>query len=161
MTRATEQASVTVHATPAEAFRAVADLSRIGEWSTECTRVRWKGDGIPRQGAKFRGYNRRGLRRWSTTGRVVHYEPGKVFSWNVSFLGLPMANWSYRFEAEANGCRITERWVDRQLLLTRPGIVGWLVTGTWRRAQRNAQTMAHTLEQLGRAIDAEHMRSPA
>ena len=161
MSRATEQASITVRATPAEAFRAIADLSRIGEWSSECTRVRWKGDGIPRQGAKFRGYNRRGLRRWSTTGRVVNYEPGKFFSWNVSFLGLPMANWSYRFEAEDGGCRITERWVDRQLFLTRPGIVGWLVTGTWRRAQRNAETMEHTLGLMGQAIDAEHSHSAA
>lgn len=147
--------SVTVTATPLAAYETVADLTRMGEWSPECRRVRWrsKPEGA-REGAKFRGYNKNGWHRWSTTGRIVDVEPGRRLAWKVSFLGLPLALWSYDFEQTSDGCRITESWVDRQLFLTRPAVVGWLVSGVWARADRNAETMEATLARVKASIES-------
>ena len=154
------QSSVTVSAPAQDAFDLISDLTLMGQWSSECVRVRWKGKAAGAgSGAKFRGYNRRGLRRWSTSGRITDYQPGRRLAWNVSFLGLPMSTWSYDFEPREGGCLITEKWVDRQLFLTRPPIVGWLVTGTWRRADRNAETMHATLAMIKQAVERTRARA--
>ncbi|HEX3826862.1 MAG TPA: SRPBCC family protein [Sporichthyaceae bacterium] len=148
------QVETAINAEPTAVYELVADLPRMGEWSPECREIRWKGGANSTAvGARFRGHNRNGLHRWITRGVIVAAEPGQQLAWEVSFLGLPMSRWSYEFTATDRGCLVAERWEDRQIALTRPWIVGWLVTGVRRRPGRNEQTMRQTLQQLKSAVE--------
>jgi hypothetical protein len=125
----------------------------MGEWSPECSRVAWLdgGDGA-RVGARFKGHNRKGWRRWSTTGRIIAAERGRELAFDISALGLPVARWAYRMEAGDGGCRVDESFVDqRGRLMT---FLGVLATGVTDRAARNRETMTATLAQLKRAAEA-------
>jgi uncharacterized protein YndB with AHSA1/START domain len=97
----------------------VSDLPRMGEWSPENQGGRWvKGDGRA-IGSVFRGRNRNGIRRWSTTARVVEVEPGRSFEIAITFAGFPVANWRYEFEDTPQGCRVTESWRDNRATVQR------------------------------------------
>lgn len=63
-------------AAPAEKlWSLVSDLPRMGEWSPENAGGKWvKGATGPALGARFKGNNKNGVRRWSTT----------VTSWRAS-----------------------------------------------------------------------------
>jgi uncharacterized protein YndB with AHSA1/START domain len=58
---------------PAETVWAmIADLPRMGEWSPESEGGEWIGGATgPVPGAKFRGSNRHGSKKWKTVVRVV------------------------------------------------------------------------------------------
>ena len=144
----------TVNAPAQQVYDLVADLTRMGKWSPECLGVDWRrGADHAVVGARFRGRNRNGWHRWNTRGVITAAEPGRRLAWENSFLGLPMARWTYTFEPHDGGCKVTERWDDRQIFLSRPWIVGWLVTGIRSRGDRNAETMRATLDRL--RTDAE------
>jgi uncharacterized protein YndB with AHSA1/START domain len=104
-----------IAAPPEKVWALVADLPRMGEWSPENEGGQWvKGASGPALGAVFRGHNKKGLRRWSTTVRVMECEPGKVFEFAVSSGPLDVASWRYEFEQTAAGCRVTESWRDNR-----------------------------------------------
>jgi hypothetical protein len=91
----------------------VSDLPRMGEWSPENAGGTWtKGATGPALGAVFKGTNKNGFRRWSTSVTVVACEPGKVFEFAVTSGPLAVANWRYEFEETDSGCRVTESWED-------------------------------------------------
>ncbi len=93
----------------------VADVSRMGEWSPENTGGTWrKGATGPALGAQFKGSNKNGVRRWSTTCTVVECQPGKVFEFAVTSGPLGVANWRYEFEDTETGCRVTESFRDNR-----------------------------------------------
>jgi hypothetical protein len=104
---------------PAEAlYELISDITRTGEWSPENVGGRWLGTATgPAVGARFRGSNRRGFRRWSTTCTVVAADPGRRFAFDVAFAGIPVARWSYGFAPDGDGTVVTETWTDR-----RPGL---------------------------------------
>ncbi len=103
-------------AAPAEqVWRLVSDLPRMGEWSPENEGGKWvKGTTGPALGAVFRGTNRNGIRRWSTTVTVTGFEPGRLFELAVTTGPLEVAHWRYEFEPTESGCRVTESWEDRR-----------------------------------------------
>ena len=103
-------------AAPAEAlYRLVSDITRTGEWSPENVGGRWLGVATgPAVGARFRGSNRRGFRRWSTTCTVVAADPGRRFAFEVAFAGITVARWSYEFASDGGGTIVTETWTDRR-----------------------------------------------
>jgi hypothetical protein len=103
-------------AAPAEkVWDLVADLPRMGEWSPENAGGSWvKGASGPALGAVFKGHNRNGIRRWSTTVTVTVCDPGKTFEFAVTSGPLAVANWRYDFEDTEGGCRVTESWTDRR-----------------------------------------------
>ena len=149
--------SVTAHiAAPPEAvYDLVADLPRMGEWSPECTSVAWRGGATAAApGVRFRGRNRNGVRRWSTTCTVVAAERGKELAWDVKAPGgFPVARWRYTFAPSPDGgCEVTESTEDRR---------GWFMktfagaaTGVSDREARNRQSMAATLAALKQAAEA-------
>jgi hypothetical protein len=89
----------------------------MGRLSPENTGGSWqRGATGPAVGAVFKGRNRNGVRRWSTTVRVVQSSPGSRFAFAVSsYLGIPVSEWSYDIVPTGDGgCDVTETWADRR-----------------------------------------------
>ena len=103
-------------AAPADALYAmVSDVTRMGEWSPENLGGRWlDGATAPSVGARFRGSNHRGWRRWSTTCTVVAAEPGSMFAFDVAVVGIPASRWTYEFRPDGDVTVVTETWTDHR-----------------------------------------------
>ncbi len=108
-------ATLDIAAPTEKVWALVSDLPRMGEWSPENAGGKWvKGANGPALGAVFKGNNKNGVRRWSTTVTIVDFEPGKAFEFAVTSGPLQVANWRYEFEDTESGCRVTESWEDRR-----------------------------------------------
>ena len=141
-------------AAPAEQVWAmVSDVTRMGEWSPENVGGTWLGGATgPQPGARFRGTNRIGRRRWKTVATVVDAEPGRRFSFRVATMGLKVAEWGYTFEPTATGCRVTETWIDQRPGFFKP--LAQLATGVADRATHNRAGMEQTVERLAAVAEA-------
>jgi len=103
------QASTEVRASPSQLYDAVSDVRRMGEWSPECQRCEWIDGAVgPAVGARFKGSNRRGVVRWSTTPRVVVADIGREFAFVTGHRGRDMTKWTYRFDPVVYGTTVTE-----------------------------------------------------
>ncbi len=141
-------------AAPADAVWAlIADLPRMGEWSPENTGGRWlaPADG-PAVGARFKGTNARGKRRWSTQVVVTDCRPGCSFGFDVKAGGMRVGHWGYEVESTDGGCRVTETFHDtRGRTIT---FLGTVVSGVSDRATHNRAGMEATLTNLAAAAEA-------
>ena len=149
------EVSIDVDAAPEAVYTLVADLPRMGEWSPECKRCDWLGGATAATpGAKFKGRNQRGPRRWSTTGTVVAAKPGEELSFDItSVFGLPVARWTYRISADGKGgSTVVERWDDRRGGLMK--LLGRLATGVEDRKEHNTDGMRATLERIKATAEA-------
>src|SRR4051812_44883121 len=101
--------SVHVAAPAQRAWELVSDLPGMGRLSPENTGGSWQGGATgPAVGARFKGRNRNGVRRWSTSVRVTECEPGSRFAFAVSsFFGIPVSEWSYAITPHGDGCEVT------------------------------------------------------
>ncbi len=90
--------SMRIEAPPDRVYDIVTDIAQMGRLSPECVGGRWL-DGAtgPAVGARFKGQNKRGIARWSTTNKVVEAEPGRVFSFETQQSGY---RWSYLLEPD-------------------------------------------------------------
>ncbi|MEV7863154.1 SRPBCC family protein [Streptomyces hirsutus] len=148
---------LTIEVPPKTAWAAVSDVRRMGEWSPECRGAWLPGSGVrPQPGTRFVGRNRASWLPWVTMCRVVESVPGEKFSFDVSFFGVPLSRWTYRFTEVPGGCEVTEEWYDRRrglhgrlLTATAP-----LLTGVVRRRDRNRRTARATLVALRDALEA-------
>jgi Polyketide cyclase / dehydrase and lipid transport len=130
----------------------VSDLTRMGEWSPENQGATWRGGATgPEVGASFRGVNRNGKKRWSTSGQVVVSEPERLFVFRTTAVGLPIAEWRYEFEVTPGGCRVTETWIDRRGRMAKA--LGKPASGVADRATHNRGTMEQTLANLKAAAE--------
>lgn len=138
------EGSVHIEASPETLYDMVSDVTRMGEWSPECYRCVWtNGATGPAVGARFRGYNRKGLIHWFTMPKVTRAERGKEFAFKVP---QSSAEWVYRFEAEGSGTKVTEtRHMLRQYSALREKAVA-LFLG----ADRDGQTKAGIEQTLAR-----------
>ena len=93
----------------------VSDVTRMGEWSPENVGARWlDGSTAAAVGARFRGSNRRGWRRWSTTGTIVAADPGRTFAFDVSLGPVRTSRWTYELQPQGDETVVTEIWSDRR-----------------------------------------------
>ena len=147
------EVSRTIAAPAARLYALVSDLPRMGEWSTENTGGKWvKGSTGPAVGARFKGSNRHGWRRWSTDVTVVEADPGTAFVFDVTSMGLGVARWGYRLEPAGDGAAITvtEFWEDhRSPFVAR--LTG-LAVGVRDRREHNRAGMEATLAALDAAV---------
>lgn len=103
-------ANTVIARTTSEVFAAVADVTRMGEWSPECTGGRWVAPATgPAVGAKFEGDNiaKVGpvtLKRWTTMSEITEYVPHLVFE----FVAEGLTTWRYEFEARDGATSVTE-----------------------------------------------------
>jgi len=124
----------------------VTDLPRMGELSPENIGGEWV-DGAtgPALGARFRGTNRNGERQWWTKVRVVAYEPGRRFAFDVRTpFGVRVSRWEYVVTPTATGCRLTENWYRVGSWFIRR-FMGPRVTGRQDRPGYNVHSIEYTL----------------
>ena len=70
------QATIHINATPDTVFALVSDVTRMGEWSPETIHCEWvEGATGPAVGAKFKGTNKLGFYKWSTTPTITELSP--------------------------------------------------------------------------------------
>lgn len=147
-----QHVSIDVAASPEVVYDLLADITRMPDWSPEVTRCTWLGGATQAEpGARFRGWSRKGWRRWSTLSTVSHADRPERIEWHVRFAGLPVATWRYRFVAGGRGTTITETVIDRRGPLLRR--LSPLITGSRNRQARNDETMHVTLERLKDAAE--------
>jgi uncharacterized protein YndB with AHSA1/START domain len=106
-----DSATVTVHidAPPERVYDLISDVTRMGEWSPECTGCAWI-DGAERAavGARFRGSNRRGWMKWSTTAEVESADPGREFTFATRSGKRIATRWRYVLAPGDGGTDVTE-----------------------------------------------------
>ncbi len=144
---------VTINASPAEVYRLVSDPAVMVDFAEELVRVRWVGKTRqPAVGAKFRGTNRNGWRRWVTTCTITEAEPGQRFVYEVSApLMVPISRWEFELTETGDGCTVTESsWLR---------VPNWfipfaiLITGEPDRPRVNNTNIATTLQRLKEHVE--------
>ena len=147
------QATTTIAADPLKVYALVSDLPRMGEWSPENTGGKWIGGANSAEvGARFRGNNKRGVLRWSTTCEVTDATPGKRFAFDVTYGPLSISHWEYTFEPDGDGCRVTEEWTERRPAWMK--VMSVPVMAVADRASHNRRGMEATLAALKVAAEA-------
>lgn len=142
-----------IEADPAVVYDLISDVTRMGQWSPETVSCRWLGGaGTAVVGARFKGSNRHGWHRWSTTCTVTAADRGRRFGFEVGLMGRVIAKWEYEIEAQGNGCLVTERWTDGRPVWMEK--LSPLASGVGDRAEHNRQTMNETLTRLKQAAEA-------
>jgi len=141
-----------IAATPEAVYAAISDVTRMGEWSTECHACEWdEGFDGPSVGATFQGHNRNGEHEWTSQGKVVEAEPGRAFAFECSMFDFHFSTWGYRIEPAASGSRVTE-WSED----LRPESAlefSKQMSGIDDRDARNRETMTGTLDRLAAALE--------
>src|SRR5579883_2991307 len=104
-----------IAATPEAVYAAISDVTRMGQWSSECYACEWQAgfDG-PAVGAVFDGHNRSGDHEWTTQGKVIEAEVGRSFAFECSMNDFHYSTWGYRIEPTPEGSRVTE-WTENLL----------------------------------------------
>ncbi len=112
-----DRVSLRIEAPPERVYDIVTDIAQMGRLSPECTGGKWLGGATgPAVGARFKGSNKRGLARWSTTNEVVAAEPGRRFSFETQ---QSAARWTYELEPDGTGTVVTE---SREMFKKRPAV---------------------------------------
>jgi uncharacterized protein YndB with AHSA1/START domain len=148
---------VSVHceiaAPPEQVWAMVADVTRMGEWSPETEAATWLGTATgPKPGARFRGTNRNGKKKWTTVATIIEAEHGRLLSFSVMAKGFRVAEWRYSFEPTPAGCQVTETWTDRRGAIATA--LGKPVSGVADRAAHNRTGMERTLERIKTAAES-------
>jgi uncharacterized protein YndB with AHSA1/START domain len=142
-----DEVSIRIEAAPERVYDIVTDIAQMGRLSPECIGGKWL-DGAtgPAVGARFKGSNKRGFARWSTTNKVVEAEPGKAFSFETQ---QSAARWTYRMQPDGTGTLVTE---SREMYKERPLVAkvfaGLLLGGVDDHDDELRNGMRQTLERL-------------
>jgi uncharacterized protein YndB with AHSA1/START domain len=148
-----------IAAAPTAAWELIADITRMGDWSPETTSAQWTGESNgPTVGARFKGTNQMGSKKWRSDCVVTACVPGKRFAFDVKAGPFKVAGWAYEFATADSGCLVTELWEDH-----RGALMTWIspvITGTKDRAKRNKETMTLTLDRLAAALETTRPDHP-
>ena len=147
----TGEAQLHIDAAPEAVYAVISDVSRMGEWSPETYKCEWVGGATgPAVGASFKGSNKRGALRWSTTPKVVVADPGKEFTFDVG----SDVRWRYRLAPEGNGTQVTESFeMLCDLKWYYAFVERWLMRVSDRKADLE-RSMAQTLQRIKQSIEA-------
>lgn len=145
-----------VAASPVEVYDVVSDVCSTGERSTECRRVEWL-PGSPQApvvGARFRGYNRFRVARWSRVCEIVDARPGEAFAFRtiperVDPSRRDSTTWRYELTPAGDGTLVRHSYEITQLPLL-PFRVLYGVLLPHHKDMR--ASMGHTLETLAGSL---------
>jgi uncharacterized protein YndB with AHSA1/START domain len=134
---------IDISAPPEAVWDLITDVTRMGEWSPECYRCAWLDGGTgPREQARFKGWNRQGPVRWTTTSTVVESKRGEVFSFTAKDSA---ATWTYRLTPTGSGgTHLVETRTDGE----KPLIAKIFHKVMPNRPQRLTDGMTQTLHRL-------------
>ena len=147
--------SVQIHieAPADQVWRLLADVERMGEWSPECYRVEWL-DGAESPatpGARFRGWNRYGLLRWSIVCKVTSVVPNREISWTTLAGEREMTTWLYRLTPARAGVDVVEsftvHWYSEQARLAEDVLMR-------DRDRRRLEGMRTTLRRIKQLVES-------
>ncbi|MQA09989.1 MAG: SRPBCC family protein [Pseudonocardiaceae bacterium] len=143
----TASAQIEVNASPDQVYELVSDPGKLAEFAEEYSGHSWLGGANgAKVGARFRGNNRKGIARWSTTATVTDAVPGRRFAFDVTAFGFPVSRWQYEIEPTGDGCCVTEStWERRGPALK---VVGAFLSGVKDRAEYNRRNIEATLRRL-------------
>jgi len=144
-------AHTTINRPASEVWAAIADVTRMGDWSPECIAGRWV-DGAtgPAVGAKFEGDNvaklaGRTIKKWTTTSHVTACEPGVVFEFNAE----EYTTWRYEFVvAGENSTTVTESFD-----YTAKGFMGFVYDRVLVRPKAMTKGMNDTLARVKSTLE--------
>lgn len=145
-------ASIEMAQDPATVFAAIADVTRMGEWSPECVACRWTGGATgPAVGAHFEGDNEAvvlgiTVKRWTTDSVVTASISGEVFE----FVAENYTTWRYELSPTATGTKVTESYSYE----SSPGFVAFVYAKILRRPAAMTKGMERTLQRIKAAVDA-------
>lgn len=146
-------ASTHVAADPDRVWQCLSDVTALARWSPEGTTARWLDDASgPVVGAQFKGSNKRGWSRWSTTCTVTESEPGRVFAFAVG--AKPDTVWRYEISPSEGGCEVTESYTLHHPLTAAERTITWLTTGVRRRETDLVDGMKRTLLALKNEVES-------
>jgi hypothetical protein len=150
---ASAQAEVSINADPERVYHLITDLRSLASCAEEARAMEWRKGDAAAPGAVFKGHNRNGVFRWTTTCTVTHADPNQTFAFDVRYFGLPVAHWRYDIARADGGCRVTERTWNRQPAWFRK--TGWIGTGVRDRESANAEHIKVTLQRLKEKAEAD------
>mgnify|MGYP001815931473 CR=1 FL=1 len=145
-------ATVVINRPVGEVFDAIADVTRMGDWSPECTAGRWVAPATgPAVGAEFEGDNLAELgpitlKRWTTTSEVTECTPNEVFE----FVSAGYTTWRYEFEAGDGSTTVTESFSHEPYT----GFQGFLYGTLLRRQAAMVNGMQQTLDRIKAALES-------
>jgi polyketide cyclase/dehydrase/lipid transport protein len=106
-----DEASVTIEAAPEQVWALVSDITKMGRFSDSNTGGKWiMGAAGPAVGARFVGFNKRGMARWLTTCKVIECEPERTFAFQVNENKM---QWGWRVEPAEGGGTLLTQWRNR------------------------------------------------
>lgn len=146
----TASVSVEVAAPAAVVYALVADITNMGRWSPECRQCEWL-DEPGWSGSRFRGHNKRGLARWTTTAEVLVAEPGKEFTFVTLARDRPSTRWSYSLEDHGASTTLVETFES----VYTPPLIALAERTVLRNRQRQLEDgMARTLAAIKTGAEA-------
>jgi uncharacterized protein YndB with AHSA1/START domain len=92
--------SIEIDASPEDVYDLITDVTQMGRWSPETRSCEWL-DEPGRAGSRFKGHNRTGPMRWTTTVQVEVAERPREFTFATIYKDSPATRWSYTLEGEA------------------------------------------------------------
>src|SRR5438309_7354464 len=106
----TGEVKVHFDAPPERVWSVLADIEKMGEWSPECYRVQMLGGASSPAsvGARFKGWNKSGLLRWSMQCEVKAADPGREYTFATVRKGREVTRWRYMLQPSNGGTDVTE-----------------------------------------------------
>jgi hypothetical protein len=151
-----DEVSAYVEASPETVYDLVADVTRTPELSPEVKRCVWlDGATAAAVGARYKAHNK--VQRgpgWSNKPVVTVADRGREFTFTRTELGGGTMRWSYRFEPEGTGTRVTESYaVERPLTAFMWFVIGTVCGRKDRRSDLRAG-MQLTLERVKAVVES-------
>lgn len=143
-------ASTVINRPVPEVFAAVADITRMGDWSPECVAGRWIGSATgPAVGAEFEGDNVATagpvtLKRWTTTSVVTECVPNETFE----FVTEDYTTWRYEFEGGDDATTVTESFSHEPYQGWQKFVYGVLAQRSSQMEKGMDRTLARIKERL-------------
>jgi len=103
-----DEASVTIAAAPERVWDLVSDVTKMGRFSPSNTGGKWLGGAKgPSVGAKFLGFNKRGLMRWAPRCQVIECEEATRFAFRVLD---NLSEWGFTLEPNGAEGTVLTQW---------------------------------------------------
>lgn len=140
-------AEVIIDAPADNIYTLITDLKAMAALAEETVAMEWVQGNSAQPGSIFKGHNRNGHHKWTTTCTVTEAHAGRSFAFDVKYTILPIATWRYAItNLESGGCRVTEStWDQRPAWFKK---FAKLATGISDRDSANNAHIRVTLERL-------------